>query len=259
MTTNQKIRSIQFFNLIASILAVMYVFYSGSYALLLLSYLVFVVLFVVGIGAGLHRLLSHRSYNTHPVVVKLITLTSVYCTVGSPVAWVAVHRVHHGFTDNENDPHSPYKNNKLTINSVISSWTGYGSPVVKVPASYVKDLMKNNFNKILHQHYFKILLAPVVILFLINPILAVFIYCLPATLTLHATSIVNVLGHGHGYRSHETKDRSTNSWIANAVSLGEGWHNNHHKHPNRYSTKEKSHEWDLVGVFINLIRQRLDQ
>jgi fatty-acid desaturase len=256
MTTNQKIRLIQFVNLLASIVAIGYVIYTKSYLLLLLSYSIFVVLFIVGIGACLHRLLSHKSYTTHPVIAKIITLISVYCTVGSPVAWVAIHRTHHGFTDKENDPHSPYHAGELTVKSVWRSWTGYGGQISKVSASYVKDLMRDNFNKILHQHYFKILLIPVIFLFAIDPILAIFVYCLPATLTLNATSIVNVLGHSHGYRNHETDDCSTNSWIANIITLGEGWHNNHHKYPANFSTKEKSHEWDFVGNFINLIRQK---
>jgi fatty-acid desaturase len=254
MTTNQKIRAIQFFNLIGSIIAVLYAINIGNYLLLLLSYLIFSLLFIIGIGACLHRLLSHRSYKTYPIIEKLITLVSVYCTVGSPIAWVATHRTHHGFTDKENDPHSPYQHDKLVFKSVLSSWTGFCGPRVKIPSSYVKDLMKDNFNKILHNHYFKILLIPVIILFLIDPLVGLFIYCLPATLTLNATSVVNVFGHWHGYRNYETNDRSTNSWIANLVSFGEGWHNNHHKHPNKYSLKERSHEWDLVGIFIDSIR-----
>ena len=254
MTTNQKIRSIQILNLIASIIAIMYVFYSGDFYLLLISYLVFVLFCPIGISACLHRLLSHKSYKTFPVIEKIMVMLSVYATVGSPIAWVAIHRAHHGFADKENDPHSPHKDNKLNLRSVLSAWTGYGSPSIKIPTSFIKDLIKDPFYKVLHNHYFKILLIPVGILFLISPILAMFLYSLPATLALNTTSIVNVLGHTHGYRSYTTNDQSSNSWIANIFSLGEGWHNNHHKSPNKFSTKEKSHEWDLIGFFIKLIR-----
>jgi stearoyl-CoA desaturase (delta-9 desaturase) len=98
------------------------------------------------------------------------------------------------------------------------------------------------------------LLIPVAILFLISPIWGIVLYSIPATLALHTTSIVNVLGHWHGYRNHATRDRSTNSWIANVISLGEGWHNNHHNKPNNFVDKEKWWEWDLIGLFIKLIK-----
>ena len=254
MNTNQKIRSIQLLNLLASFAAVVYVLYTGDFYLLLISYLVFVLFCPIGISAGLHRLLSHRSYNTSPLIEKFMVMLSVYATVGSPIAWVAMHRAHHGFADKANDPHSPYKDNVLSLKSIAASWTGYGSSSIKVPASFIKDLMKDPFYKVLHQNYFKILLIPVVVLFLISPVWALFLYCLPATLALNTTSVVNVLGHLHGYRSYDTNDRSTNSWIANIISLGEGWHNNHHKLPNKFTTKEKSHEWDLIGLFIRLIK-----
>jgi stearoyl-CoA desaturase (delta-9 desaturase) len=256
MNTNQKIRSIQFANFILSIVAVWYAISTGQLYLLAVSYLVFVVLCPIGISAGLHRLLSHRSYSTSPLIEKILSIISVYATVGSPIAWVAVHRSHHGFSDKENDPHSPYQNGQLTVKGVVSAWTGYGAPTVKIPISYVKDLSRNSFQRWLHDNYFKLLLVPVIILFLINPIMGLFLYSLPATLALNTTSVVNVLGHSHGYRNHDTKDFSTNSWIANLISLGEGWHNNHHGAAGRYTTQENPKEWDLIGMFIDRIRTR---
>jgi len=51
------------------------------------------------------------------------------------------------------------------------------------------------------------------------------------TLLHHATWLVNSATHLWGYRSHDTRDRSTNLWWVALVSLGEGWHNNHHAFP----------------------------
>ena len=174
-------------------------------------------------------------------------LLSVYATVGSSIAWVGVHRAHHTFTDKLYDPHSPY-------DGIFKAWTGVGRTETKIPVSFVKDLLRDPAHRFIHDHYFKILLIPVVALFIINPTLGVFLYALPATLTLQTTSFVNVLGHLHGYRSYNTNDKSSNSWIANMISLGEGWHNNHHNKPNNYSLKEQSNEWDLIGYFIRLIK-----
>lgn len=256
MNTNQKIRSIQFINAMLSIIALWYAFATQQYWLLVISYFVFVLLCPIGVSAGLHRLLSHRSYQTNEWIERLLSVISVYATVGSPIAWVAIHRSHHGFADSDNDPHSPYQNKKITARSLLTAWTGYGSKQIKIPISYVKDLSRNKFQRWIYDNYFTILLTPVIILFLIDPIMGLFLYSLPATLTLNTTSMVNVLGHSHGYRNHDTKDFSSNSWIANIISLGEGWHNNHHKFAGHYTTKEKSHEWDLIGWFITLIKTR---
>ena len=80
--------------------------------------------------------------------------------------------------------------------------------------------------------------------------LGIFLYCLPATLALQTTSVVNVLGHGHGMRPHDTRDISTNSWIADLISLGEGKHNTHHMYPRLY----KLGPYDFIGWFIERIK-----
>jgi len=256
MNTNQKIRSIQFANLLLSIFAIYYSITTGQLYLLVISYLMFVILCPMGISTGLHRLLCHRSFAVSPIIEKVLSIISIYATVGSPIAWVAVHRSHHGFSDNINDPHSPYRDGKLTVKGIFSAWTGYDSPKIKIPTSYVKDLSRNQFQRWIHDNYFKLLLIPVFILFLIDPIMGLFLYSLPATLALNTTSAVNVLGHSHGYRNYDTKDFSTNSWIANLISLGEGWHNNHHGSAGNYTTKKNPKEWDLIGWFIERIRTR---
>lgn len=243
MTLNQKLRSLQFINLFVSIAGLYYYGFSN----LLLSYFVFILFCPIGISAGLHRYFTHKSYKTSKFWERTMLLLSVYATVGSSIAWVGVHRAHHTFTDKPYDPHSPK-------DSVFKAWTGLGHTETKIPVSFVKDLLRNPLHRTIHDNYFKILLIPVIVLFIYSPMLGVFLYAIPATLALQTTSIVNVLGHTHGYRNYNTDDLSSNSWIANVVSLGEGWHNNHHNRPSNYTLKEKSHEWDLIGVFINRIK-----
>ena len=220
MTLNQKLRTLQFVNLCISIIGLCY--YDLSY--FLLSYLIFILLCPIGVSAGLHRYFTHKSFKTSKFWERTMLLLSVYATVGSSIAWVGVHRAHHTFTDKLYDPHSPY-------DGIFKAWTGVGRTETKIPVSFVKDLLRDPAHRFIHDHYFKILLIPVVALFIINPTLGVFLYALPATLTLQTTSFVNVLGHLHGYRSY-----------------------NHHNKPNNYSLKEQSNEWDLIGYFIRLIK-----
>ena len=115
--------------------------------------------------------------------------------------------------------------------------------------------MRVNTHKIIFNHYFKIIFVFSLVLLLINPMLWLFVYVVPASMTVHLIGIVNVLGHGHGYRNYETSDKSTNSWIANLVSLGDGWHNNHHANAANISTKVLKYEYDPIGVLINFIKR----
>ena len=61
----------------------------------------------LGIGMGYHRLLTHRSYRTPKWVEYLLTFCGALTLEGGPIFWVATHRIHHQFTDQEGDPHSP--------------------------------------------------------------------------------------------------------------------------------------------------------
>ncbi len=255
MTLNQKIRAIQFINLFLTVLGIVLIALDSAWWMLLVSYFVFVLMCPLGISAGLHRLVTHKSFKTNKITERILLLLSVYATVGSSIAWVAMHRMHHAFSDSDKDPHTPYDNNKLTIKNILHTWLGVGDTgTMRLPISFVKDIVKDPYHKFVHDHYFKILLIPVVILFLISPVLGMVLYSIPATMALHTTSVVNVLGHSHGYRNYDTKDRSTNSWIANLISLGEGWHNNHHGKPANSSNSERWWEWDLIGQFIKLIQ-----
>lgn len=254
MSLNLKIRSLQFVNLILSILGIFLIAQTGNWILLLISYIIFVLMCPIGISTGLHRLLTHKSFVTNKFIERTVILFSVYATVGSPIAWVAMHRMHHAFSDKEKDPHTPYNEEKITFKKTLSVWFGTYETYMNLPLSFVKDIIKDPFYKFIHNNYFKILLIPVVLLFLFDPVLGIVLYSIPATITLHTTSIVNVLGHSHGYQNYNTRDKSTNSWIANIFSLGEGWHNNHHHNPSNFTSKDKWWEWDLIGSFIKLIR-----
>jgi stearoyl-CoA desaturase (delta-9 desaturase) len=61
-----------------------------------------------GISAGFHRLLTHRSFETPPAVRGTFAILGSMAVQGPVINWVADHRKHHAFTDEEGDPHSPH-------------------------------------------------------------------------------------------------------------------------------------------------------
>jgi fatty-acid desaturase len=208
----------------------------------------------LGIICGYHRLLSHRSYKVNASVEKFLTLCGVYATMGSSIAWVGVHRLHHSKSDKDGDPHSPYRENKYNIKQAFKVWMNLWT-LDHFSPKFVSDLLRDPFHKYIHIHYYKIILLTIIILFLINPWLVVYVYAIPACLSFHGMGSNATLTHYHGYRNHNTNDCSTNSWISTLITYGDGWHNNHHYNPSNFTTQEKWWEIDPAGWIIRLIKK----
>ena len=79
-------------------------------------------------------------------------------------------------------------------------------------------------------------------------------YAIPSVLVLHSTSAIIVIAHRHGYKTYKVDDESRNSWIANLITLGEGWHNNHHNNSRAWKSGEKWWELDPPAWIIRLIK-----
>jgi stearoyl-CoA desaturase (delta-9 desaturase) len=71
-----------------------------------------------------------------------------------------------------------------------------------------------------------------------------------AVLVLHATWLVNSATHVWGYRTHETRDDSTNLWWVALITYGEGWHNNHHAY--QTSARHGMAWWELDVTYIGI-------
>jgi fatty-acid desaturase len=254
MKLDTKIRLLQMFNHLVSIPAIVYAIVSQQYWLFLVAFVSWLIIGPISSVVTMHRLLTHRSFKTHPLVEKILSYISVISTIGPTISWVALHRQHHATSDRLGDPHSPYKNGRFDLKEAIKVWWGYEWSIPNIPVGYVKDLMRDPTHKFIFNNYFKLIFAFCLILILIDPMLWLFVYVVPASMTVHLIGVVNVLGHRHGYRTYETADKSTNSWIANLVSLGDGWHNNHHARPGNWHSGERWWEWDLMAQIIKLIK-----
>jgi stearoyl-CoA desaturase (delta-9 desaturase) len=165
------------------------------------------------------------------------------------MAWVAIHRQHHKNAETDKDPHSPY------ILGKFNAWVGFWN-YVHLDPRLIKDLRKDKFQKFLHNYYLEIILVYCAFLALINPLLIIFMFAIPACLTLHATSVIIVIAHYHGYKTFElVNDQARNSWIAHLLSFGEGWHNNHHAKPYLWNQRIQWWELDPPSWIIRLIKK----
>jgi len=210
---------------------------------------------IVGIGMGYHRLLTHRGFRTPKWVEYFLTICAVTAVEGGPLLWVATHRKHHRFVDDDGDPHSP-RDGKWWSHA---GWILVGNALRQDTSTlerFVPDLAEDRFHVWITEYHF----VPTVIL----AFLLFFLGGLPFLLWgiffrtvagLHATWLVNSATHIWGSRRFATGDRSTNNWFVALLTLGEGWHNNHHAHPRAARHGMRWYEFDFNWYCIWILKQ----
>ena len=248
MNHNVSVRAVQVLTHFGLLFGIYYCFINTSWIYMLYSVFVYWTIGVLGINVGYHRLISHRSFTTYKPVEYLLALIGIITTVGSPLAWTALHRHHHTHAETEKDPHSPYQIGWWR------AWFGFWK-IDRISPKMIKDIRKDTFYRLTHKYYFYIIGAYILILGLINPLLIIFAYAIPAVFVLHSTSAIIVIAHVHGYRNHDVSDQSRNSWIASLITLGEGWHNNHNANSNAWNNQERWWEIDPNAWIIRVIKK----
>jgi len=183
-----------------------------------------------GVAVGYHRLFGHRSFNTHPVIAKILAYLGLLSGDGSLIFWVALHiGIHHKYADKEQDLHSPIK-------GLWSSFIGWQSKINQNTISLLpaRALLKDKYYVFLHDYYYVIFWLTFIILAGISWQFALGIFIPASILSHHQDNLVNVGGHLRkaGYRNFDINDNSTNNWFTGLFVWGQGWHNNHHARPN---------------------------
>jgi fatty-acid desaturase len=199
----------------------------------------------VGMTMTMHRWLSHRSWNPPAWFQTLGLASATWGLMGSPIAWVALHREHHQHADQEKDPHSPLHHPWWKVHFLTMFQPAQGADT--------RDLLRMKFLVFIHRHYVAIHLAILLLLAAWGWKWLVCLYLAPAALTWHSGGIVVSLNHLFGYRNFATGDNSRNNLITGFVTFGEGWHNNHHAKPARASFSQHWWEIDLGGILIHLL------
>jgi stearoyl-CoA desaturase (delta-9 desaturase) len=184
----------------------------------------------IGICMTYHRLLTHRSFATRPKALEyLLTIVGACASEGGPIGWVADHRKHHAHSDEEDDVHSP---NRGFGWAHMFWWMTPDITCDHTPEYYEKwapDLAKDPIHRWLDKYHFLFPLISAGILFAIGGMpWLVWGFFVRSVLVLHVTWLVNSATHVWGYRTHPTRDKSTNNWWVGLLAYGEGWHNNHH-------------------------------
>lgn len=225
-----------------------------SWKALLLALLLWWVAGSLGIGMGYHRLLTHRGYKTPMWIEYFLTICGTLALEGGPIYWVATHRLHHQNTDKEGDPHSPRDGGFWAhMGWILTGKTMRSNAVELMP--YVPELRKDRFHAwISRWHWVPITVLGIGIFALGGWRFLLWGIFLRTVIGLHSTWLVNSATHMWGRRRFATHDDSRNSlWVA-LLTFGEGWHNNHHAHPQSARHGLKWYEIDPNWYGIMVLR-----
>lgn len=238
----KKFRLLHICNHIVSLVAIYLAIQSHEYYWFLISLIAFLWVGIVGVNVSLHRYYSHLSFKTTKFKEKILLYSSVVTSLGSPAMWCSIHRMHHAYSDTEKDPHNP-------DHGKLKTWFGIWKPM-NIPKRFIVPFLKTPEMRFVHNNYFLINFAILIILCLIDVKLAGFLYAIPAVGCFHGAQSIGVLPHWWGYRRYNTSDKSRNNWLASILALGEGWHNNHHANPGRWWQGERWWEIDPPAFMI---------
>ena len=208
-----------------------------------------------------HRYFCHRAYQTSRPVQFLFGLIGLTAVQRGPLWWAAVHRHHHAHSDEPADAHSP------VTKGFLWSHVGWLTSSRNFPTDYrmVRDLQK--FPELVFLNRFD-LIGPLLLLVFLAALgsalqafapglgtnawqLIVWGFFISTTVLFHATCAINSFAHTLGSKRFPTGDESRNSLVLAILTLGEGWHNNHHRFP---ACSRQGFYWWEIDISYYVIR-----
>ena len=183
------------------------------------------VLRMFAVTAGYHRLFSHKSYATGRVFQFVLAFLAQTTAQKSVLWWAIHHRHHHLYSDTPTDLHSARRR------GFLHAHVGWIFQKVNAHVDLARAPDLTRFPELVWLHRFE--LAPAIILALACFALAgwpglVVSFFWSTVAVWHVTFCINSLAHVLGRKRYVTGDDSRNNWWLAILTLGEGWHNNHH-------------------------------
>jgi stearoyl-CoA desaturase (delta-9 desaturase) len=231
----------------------------------------------VGVAAGLyllrmfaitafyHRYFSHRTFRVHRLTQFLFAFIGTTSAQRGPIWWAAHHREHHRHSEEDEDIHSPHRHGLLWSHLMwFVSDAGR-----EMNAKAVPDLLKIPEIRFIDRYH---MLGPLTLagcMFALGAALErlapswgtngwqmfVWGFGVSTTVLYHATFTINSLAHTIGRRRFATKDDSRNNLALALLTLGEGWHNNHHYFPG--SARQGFYWWEVDPSYLMLRLMRV--
>lgn len=228
----------------------------------------------MGIGAGYHRLLTHRGFKCPKWFEYTLTTLGVCSFQDSPGRWVLVHRVHHQYSDHQPDPHTP----RVSAFWSHMGWLFIDNRELSTAAAYdryCRDLMRDPYYLWLQRSYnwVWVYLAHAVVFYGVGVLVGWLMHgtlagaiqvgliwvmwgvIMRTIFTWHVTWGINSFSHMWGYRNYETREDSRNNWLFAFLTNGEGWHNNHHADPRSAQHGHRWWEFDVTWCTLRTLEK----
>jgi stearoyl-CoA desaturase (delta-9 desaturase) len=224
----------------------------------------------LGVTLGFHRLLTHRSFQTHKATEYVLASLGSMAVQGPVMSWVADHRKHHAHTDKDGDPHSPHGHGGGFMGAVKGLWYAHMGWLFDRAgqaehAKYARDLHEDAGMQRIHRLFpFWVLLGiaiPFGLGYAIDGTLggalaaALWGGAVRIFLLHHVTWSINSVCHFFGTRRFAVDDQSTNVFWLAPLSMGESWHHNHHAFPRSAAHGLRWYEVDVTAYVIRLMRR----
>jgi stearoyl-CoA desaturase (Delta-9 desaturase) len=230
-------------------------------AILALMYLVT----ALGITVGYHRLYTHRAFDAVAPVRYTLAVLGSMAVQGPVIDWVADHRKHHAFADDDGDPHSPHGHGpgvRGALRGLLHAHMGWLATTQGQAEKrrFARELVEDPTMRRINRTFPYLVLAGLAIPFVLGFALTGTVHgaltgllwggFVRIFLVHHVTWSVNSVCHFFGRRRFQTDDQSTNVFWLALPSLGESWHHNHHAFPRSARHGLRWWEVDISGLVI---------
>jgi stearoyl-CoA desaturase (delta-9 desaturase) len=212
-----------------------------------------------GVTAAYHRYFAHRSFRTGRLFQFLLAVLATSSAQLGPLWWAATHRHHHANSDTEQDPHSPRHYGFLWSHMGWFLHPGNRRDNLAGIRDYAR------FPELVFIDRWA-LISPALLgtaTFALGRVLAeagrptsgaqmlVWGFFISTVLLYHGTYTINSLSHVFGSQRFDTGDDSRNNLLLALITLGEGWHNNHHHYQS--SCRQGIYWWEIDITYLTLL------
>lgn len=184
---------------------------------------------MIGITLCFHRHMAHRAFQLSRPVRFLFAWLGTTALQKGPIWWAGNHVYHHKYADREGDPHSPL------VSGFYSAHMGWFTNDIRWDTLEPDNPVVREFSRYPEMRWLDRYYAVPPALLALGLFLAggwpflVYGFCVPTFTLAHSTFAINSINHLFGSRRFETPDNSRNNLWTTLLTLGEGWHNNHHR------------------------------
>ncbi len=226
----------------------------------------------LGVTVGYHRMFTHRAFESSRTFRAMIAVFGSMAVEGSVITWVADHRKHHAYTDQEGDPHSPHLAGPGFVGAIKGLWHAHVGWLFETVGTadrerFVPDLLKDRVVRAVDKLFWVWAALGFVIPFALGWIIGGGIGAALTALLWggfvrvfllhHVTWSINSICHFVGRKRFDVDDESRNVFWLAPLSMGEAWHHNHHAFPTSafHGLSPMERIADPSGLVISLLEK----